>query len=92
MLSSELFDLGDAITLPHHLGRACDPSSPCRLDRSAVVVFGPPLPLFLDQCFLPGQARHTERKEVSMARLMSIAAAVALMLSAAFAAGLTCGG
>jgi len=27
-----------------------------------------------------------------MARLMSIAAAVALMLSAAFAAGLTCGG
>jgi hypothetical protein len=33
-----------------------------------------------------------ERKEVNMARLMSIAAAAALVLSAAFAAGLTCGG
>ena len=36
---------------------------------------------------------QTERKEeVTMARLMSIAAAAALVLSAAFAAGLTCGG
>jgi hypothetical protein len=37
--------------------------------------------------------RETEPgKEVTMARLMSIAAAAALVLSAAFAAGLTCGG
>jgi len=50
------------------------------------------VPLFaspLNQWSFPGCAY---RKEVSMARLISIAAATALVLSAAFAAGLTCGG
>jgi hypothetical protein len=39
-----------------------------------------------------GHPRNELGKEVTMARLMSIAAAAALVLSAAFAAGLTCGG
>jgi hypothetical protein len=47
----------------------------------------------MNQWFLPWLRPSTaERKEVSMARLISIAAATALVLSAAFAAGLTCGG
>jgi hypothetical protein len=92
MLSSELFDLEEAITLVHHLVRACEASS-CGLDRSAVFVSAPPLPISHDRCSLPWSRTVTaERKEVIMARLMSIAAAAALVLSAAFAAGLTCGG
>jgi hypothetical protein len=44
--------------------------------------------------FLVTNTRNSppRKKEVIMARLMSIAATVALVLSAAFAAGLTCGG
>ena len=35
---------------------------------------------------------YSARKEVTMARLTSLVAVAALVLSAAFAAGLTCGG
>ena len=45
---------------------------------------------------MPGHAAVNgagdSRKEVTVARLISFAAAAALVLSAAFAAGLTCGG
>jgi hypothetical protein len=92
MVSSELFDLGDAITLVHHLDHVGEASSPADLTEassSSLVLLS-----LSSSTTVSSQVKHvhTERKEVSMARLMSIAAAVALMLSAAFAAGLTCGG
>ena len=63
------------------------------LDSIAFVVSGP---LFRPPTGLlcpVWERRETELgKEVTMARLMSIAAVAALVLSAAFAAGLTCGG
>jgi hypothetical protein len=65
-----------------------------RLDSIEFVVSGPvfrsPTTAFLCPVW---EGRETELgREVTMARLMSVAAVAALVLSAAFAAGLTCGG
>jgi hypothetical protein len=61
MLSSELFDLEEAITLVHHLVRACEASS-CGLDRSAVFVSGPPLPSPTTSVPFPGHAQPSGAK------------------------------
>jgi hypothetical protein len=66
------------------------------LDRIAVVVSGPAISLSLQPpsllCRQLNGALDSARKEVSMARLISLAAVAASVLSAAFLAGLTCGG
>jgi hypothetical protein len=68
-------------------------SQALRLDRIEVVVSGPFFRSPTSGLCPLWDTRETEPgKEVTMARLMSIAAAAALVLSAAFAAGLTCGG
>ena len=64
------------------------------LDSIEFVVSGPLFGFPTTGVSVPrvGHIRNEPGKEVTMARLMSIAATAALVLSAAFAAGLTCGG
>jgi hypothetical protein len=59
-----------------------------------MVVSRSPIPLHSHRQGLPVnyEGAHDERKEVSMARLISLAAVAASVLTAAFLAGLTCGG